>query len=158
MEQEKIYSFLHLYEEDKNLAIWAINNNPKVFDVKKSKEAFYLPSTLYDKVPLWKDMQETNIFPKISTNEQTIKRLKGLGMTEKNISSFLHMYEENKNLAVWSINNNSKVFNIKKPEKAFTLRKVELVKVEEKTLTPTQEIKQNQEKPKIIQQTKDIDR
>jgi hypothetical protein len=104
------------------------------FEESVEKQKF--PDFLRKTCPLWIDMYKKSTFSGISANNSTIVALKRLGLKEKHIRSFLHLYKEDKRKALWSINNRPDLFGIDKETlndynnlynvNGFTLRKVEV--------------------------------
>lgn len=121
-ELEKIHELFHqkCLEHKLNLTYERIKN----------KQPSLTPA--YSKLKTWKEMYEKDEFAKVATNKITYDKLASLGMDDKNINSFLHMYKEDKKMAIWTVNKNAKIFNIKNQE-GFTLRKVELGKEQANT-------------------------
>jgi hypothetical protein len=104
---------------------------------RKKENAVYqprLPKWYGERAPDWQLMYSFNNFPKISANKSTLDKLKEIGMSEEKIRSFLHMYKEDKKLAINTVNKRPDLFNIKK-QKGFTLRKVSIIEVEKDNST-----------------------
>ncbi|MFL1780493.1 hypothetical protein ABSA28_00183 [Candidatus Hepatincolaceae symbiont of Richtersius coronifer] len=129
----KIHNYIHdsckKYEIDLSLAKQEIEIR------KREKTLENFPDFFYKKLKNWKNMYENNVFPEIDWSEivkankfpeltnddRNLSRLKALGLNEEKLNSFLHMDQENRDLALWTINKKSTLFDIEKPTQPFDI-------------------------------------
>lgn len=97
------------------------NNKKQTLNSKPKLAKFYL-----SKAKQWAKYYKDSNFPPISANDNTLKKLQNIGCDEISTKSFLWLYYENKQLAIWTINNKPEFFKLTQKPLHFNLRKVSI--------------------------------